>query len=90
MRPAERGAGGVASGRHGRRHPRRAVVGWCKLKPVLQAPGLIQRLKVKYDELLSSFAFNCSLRLYTVGARQPGAAGGGAWQILPNTSFNAL
>ena len=32
-------------------------VGWCELKPVLKAPGLMfQRLKLVYDKLLSSFA----------------------------------
>jgi hypothetical protein len=39
-----------------------AYLGWCKLKPVLKAPGfgfsnaLKLRVKESYDELLSSFA----------------------------------
>jgi len=41
-------------------------VGWCKLKPVLKAP-CFQRLKLKYDKLLSSFAFNFDLRRYIKG-----------------------
>jgi hypothetical protein len=35
------------------------------IKPTLTAPGL-QRLKLKYYEVLSSFAFNFNLRRYTV------------------------
>ena len=34
------------------------------IKPTLKAPGS-KRLKLKYDELLSSFAFNFNLRRYT-------------------------
>ena len=37
------------------------------IKPTLKAPGT-QRLNLKYDELLSSFAFNFNLRRYTEGA----------------------
>ena len=33
------------------------------IKPTLKAPGT-QRLKLKYDKLLSSFAFNFNLRRY--------------------------
>ena len=33
------------------------------IKPTLTAPG-IKRLKLKYDEVLSSFAFNFNLRRY--------------------------
>ena len=36
------------------------------IKPVLKAPGT-KRLKLKYDELFSSFAFNFNLRRYTEG-----------------------
>jgi hypothetical protein len=36
------------------------------LKPRLQAPGS-NRLKVKYDKPLSSFAFNLKLRRYALG-----------------------
>ena len=35
------------------------------IKPQLKAPGT-KRLKLKYDELLSSFAFNFNLRRYTM------------------------
>ena len=45
-----------------------AKVGGCKLtlsmKPILKAPGF-KRLKLKYDRLLSTFAFNVNLRPYT-------------------------
>ena len=34
------------------------------IKPTLKAPGA-KRLKLKCDELLSSFAFNFNLRRYT-------------------------
>ena len=34
------------------------------IKPTLKPPGT-KRLKLKYDELLSSFAFNFNLRRYT-------------------------
>jgi len=34
------------------------------MKPMLKAPGT-KRLKLKYDILLSSFAFNFNLRRYT-------------------------
>ena len=33
------------------------------IKPTLKAPGT-KRLELKYDELLSSFAFNFNLRRY--------------------------
>ena len=36
------------------------------LKPTLKAPGC-ERLKLRYDELLSSFAFNFNLRRYSSG-----------------------
>jgi hypothetical protein len=42
-------------------------VGQCRLKgvhPMLTVPG-VKRLKLKYDDPLSSFAFDFSLRLYT-------------------------
>jgi hypothetical protein len=38
------------------------------MKPVLKVPGT-QRLKVKYEELLSSFAFSSNLRRYTAVER---------------------
>jgi len=37
------------------------------IKPMLKAPGT-KRLKLKIDELLSSFAFNLNLRRYTMDA----------------------
>jgi len=37
------------------------------MKPKLKAPGT-KRLNLKYDELLSSFAFNCNLLRYTKGS----------------------
>jgi len=36
------------------------------MKPTLTAPG-VKRLKLKYDELLSNFAFNSNLRRYSKG-----------------------
>ena len=36
------------------------------IKPTLKALG-IKPLKLKYDELLSSFAFKCNLRRYSWG-----------------------
>ena len=54
-----------------------AAVGWCRLtvsKPVLKAPGTgTKHLKLKYDQLLSTFAFNFNLRRYTVVAQGPKA-----------------
>ena len=38
------------------------------MKPVLLVPG-IERIKLIYDELLSRFAFDVNLRLYTVERR---------------------
>jgi len=37
-------------------------------KPALKAPGN-DRLKLKCDELLSSFGFNVNLRRYTMGSQ---------------------
>jgi len=37
------------------------------MKPVLQAPGTT-RLKLLYDEVLSSFGFNLNVRLYSAVA----------------------
>jgi hypothetical protein len=37
------------------------------MKPTLKAPGS-ERLKLKYDDLLSNFAFNCNLRHYSMDA----------------------
>ena len=45
------------------------VVGCCELKPVetrVEDTALFQCLKLKYDNLLSSFAFNFNLRHYVV------------------------
>ena len=39
------------------------------IKPTLKAPGS-KLLKLKYDELLSSFAFNFNLRRYTMDYTQ--------------------
>ena len=36
------------------------------VKPTLKAPGT-KRLKLEYDEVLSSFAFKSNLRRYTAG-----------------------
>jgi hypothetical protein len=38
------------------------------MKPTLKAPGS-KRLKLKYDKMLSSFAFKFNLRRYTGGAQ---------------------
>ena len=35
------------------------------MKPKLKAPGT-ERLKLKYEELLSSFAFNFNMRCYSL------------------------
>jgi hypothetical protein len=40
--------------------------------PTLKAPGT-QRLKLKYDKLVSSFAFISNLRRYTLGASSAAA-----------------
>jgi Na+/H+-translocating membrane pyrophosphatase len=45
------------------------LVGRCRLtvsKPVLKAPPGFSALKLKYDNLLSSFSFKFNLRLYTL------------------------
>jgi hypothetical protein len=42
------------------------------IKPVLKAPGT-KRLKLKYDVLLSSFAFNFNLRRYVMVHAPTGA-----------------
>ena len=52
--------------------PYPTTVGQCRLTPgFCSRPQLafrnFQRLKLKYDELLSSFAINCKLRHYSVG-----------------------
>ena len=55
------------SGRGGALAGATDVVGWCKLKPLqarVETPGF-QRLLLKCDELISSFAFNFNLRLYS-------------------------
>ena len=43
------------------------------IKPTLKAPGSV-RLKLKCDEPLSNFAFNCNLRRYSTGAAAAHAA----------------
>ena len=43
--------------------------------------ALCQRLKLKYDEAVSKFAFNFNLRQYTVVFLQPGN-GGASWMLL--------
>ena len=43
------------------------------MKPMLKAPG-IKRLKLNYDKLLSSFAFNFNLRPYNVASSKSAAA----------------
>ena len=50
------------------------VVGWCTLNPVEARVERywFQRLKLKYDELLSNFAFNFNLRHYSVVMRECG------------------
>ena len=47
-----------------------AVVGRCRLTPGFRSwpHACFQLLKLKYEKLLSSFAFNCNLRPYTVGS----------------------
>jgi len=47
--------------------PSGRVVQVVTFKPVLKAPRT-KRLKLKYDKLLSSFAFNFNLRLYNMVA----------------------
>jgi len=63
---ADGGEGGFAlrvrgGGGHGR------TVQVDPIKPTLKPPGT-KRLKLKYDELLSSFAFNFNLRRCTMGS----------------------
>jgi hypothetical protein len=43
------------------------------MKLNLMAP-VVKRLKLKYDEVLSTFAFNLNLRRYTLGAALLGMA----------------
>ncbi len=56
------------AGRHepaGRAQQRGKAVQVDPIKPTLKAPGT-KRLKLKYDKLLSSFAFDFNLRRYNV------------------------
>ena len=46
------------------------------IKPALKAPGS-ERLKLKCDDMLSSFAFKFNLRRCNVGAAELPRAGGG-------------
>ena len=46
------------------------------IKPTLNAPGT-NRLTLKYDKLLSSFAFNFNLRRYTWASRRPSSTARG-------------
>jgi hypothetical protein len=39
-----------------------------RIKPLLKAPGT-ERLKLKYEELLSNFGFKFNLRRYSKGGR---------------------
>ena len=48
------------------------------IKPTLKAPGT-KRLKLEYDDLLSSVAFNFNLRRYRVVDRPPLTATAAAW-----------
>ena len=65
------------------------------IKPTLQPPGT-ERLRLKYDESLSNFAFKFNLRRYHKGNNKVSAAvyfedeRGRAWWILPATSSNTL
>jgi hypothetical protein len=43
------------------------------MKPTLKAPGT-KRLKLRYDHLLSIFAFNFNVRRYTTACREDAAA----------------
>jgi len=60
--------GGGAGGRvrAPRRHGRAVQV--APIKPVMKAPRINQRWKLKYEELLSNFGFTFSLRRYAMGA----------------------
>ena len=53
------------------------MVGWCKFKPVLTT--LVQALKLEYDKLLSSFAFNFNLRPYVMAKQVTELSGG--WRM---------
>jgi hypothetical protein len=57
------------------------------MKSKLKAPGT-ERLKPKYDNLLSRFAFKFNLRRYNLAGLA--AAAGGASQMLLATSWNAV
>ena len=71
---------------------KRFKVGWCRLTPGLNSrprdPTLafrnFQRLKLKYDKLLSNFAFNCNLRHYIKGTVARGALSSTSEPIYPN------
>ena len=58
------------------------------IKPTLKAPGT-KRLKLKYDELLSSFAFKFNLRRYTLAETQSmfldSLCGDAAWLVGSDT-----
>ena len=68
--PGKRSDDGVASDCHGA-----ALVGWCNLHPVLKRKSAwVQRLKLKYDKVLSSFTSNVNLRPYALGVVDPAVA----------------
>jgi hypothetical protein len=58
------------------------------MKPMLKGPGA-KRLKVKWDELLSSFAFNSNLRRYNAvpAGQLVGARGHGPHPLVGRSSF---
>ena len=59
------------------------------MKPTLKAPGT-KRLKLKYDNLLSSFAFKFNLRRYTKDAAQAASIVGCLGWRLEEAEVEAL
>ena len=72
--PATPGRGGAGRGRIQPRVGLGRAVQVHPIKLTLKAPG-IERSKLKYDELLSIYAFNFSLRRYSSGEHGSAAAG---------------
>ena len=75
-KPLRGGAGLLAAAGRRRGHGKAVQVNL--MKPTLKPPGT-KRLKPKYDEPLSNFAFNVNLRRYAV---ERGVAGGCATEDL--------
>ena len=71
-------------GRYAEREGWKATAGRCRLtlsNPVLKAP-MVQRLKLKYDEPPSNFAFKFNLRRYTTVLSYNAGESGGFKEIV--------